>query len=218
MNKTSVFLPKVAEPVIVDNCHPKRYYLITNNDISIKVGSNIWSKIRDFYTRSMKDNPMQSFIPYELYLNKQRDFKLTGIERKNYGTEFMFYILDCNTRKEYVFDYKKDIIAVESQDYHDNRVKYLEINRDEINARYRQQYHEKKKNAQETAEVSQVSIPETSEDNSEAIKLDSFGVPMEMLALFSSLIDENKVAEKKKEIENIIKNCGKLKKMLDLFS
>lgn len=218
MSKPSVFLPKVAEPVIVDNCHPKRYYLISNNDISIKVGSNIWSKIRDFYTRTLKDNPMQAFIPYELYLNKQRDYKLFGIERLNYDTEFKFYILDCNTRKEYVFDYKKDIIAVESQEYHDNRVKYLEENRDEINARYRQQYQEKKKNAQETMEVTPVSNPATSREESEALNLNSFGMPVEMMALFSSLIDENKVAEKKKEIDNVMKNCNKLKKLLDFFS
>lgn len=218
MSKPSVFLPKVAEPVIVDNCHPKRYYLISNNDISIKVGSNIWSKIRDFYTRTLKDNPMQAFIPYELYLNKQRDYKLLGIERLNYDTEFKFYILDCNTRKEYVFDYKKDIIAVESQEYHDNRVKYLEENRDEINARYRQQYQEKKKNAQETMEVTPVSNPATSKEESEALNLNSFGMPVEMMALFSSLIDENKVAEKKKEIDNVMKNCNKLKKLLDFFS
>ena len=218
MSKPSVFLPKVAEPVIVDNCHPKRYYLISNNDISIKVGSNIWSKIRDFYTRTLKDNPMQAFSPYELYLNKQRDYKLFGIERLNYDTEFKFYILDCNTRKEYVFDYKKDIIAVESQEYHDNRVKYLEENRDEINARYRQQYQEKKKNAQETMEVTPVSNPATSKEESEALNLNSFGMPVEMMALFSSLIDENKVAEKKKEIDNVMKNCNKLKKLLDFFS
>lgn len=218
MSKTSVFLPKVAEPVIVENCHPKRYYLISNNDISIKVGSNIWSKIRDFYTRTLKDNPTQSFIPYDLYLNKQRDFKLYGIERLNYDTEFKFYILDCKTRKEHIFDYKKDVIAVESQEYHDNRMKYLEENRDEINARYRQQYQEKKNSQREEVQASPETISKTPSEETDTLNLNSFGMPVEMMALFSSLIDQNKVAEKKKEVENIMKNCGKLKKLLDLFA
>lgn len=218
MSKTSVFLPKISEPVIVENCHPKRFYLIANNEMSVKVGSNIWSKIRDLYARTLKDNPTQEFICYELYLNKEKSHKLTAIERKNFGTEIKFHIADCCARKDYVLDYQKDIIAVESKEYHEQRAKYLEENREEINARYRQQYQEKKKNTQKVISTTPESVPETPKEESDVVNLNSFGVPVEMMALFSSLIDENKVAEKKRELENVMKNCGKLKKLLDLFS
>ena len=129
MSKSSVYLPRVSDPVVVENCHPQKYYLISTNDISIRVGSNIWSKIRDHYTRAMKDNPNQDFIPYELYLNKEKQFKMTGIERKNYGMEIKFHITDIISGTNYIIDFHKDIINVESREYHEKRKKYLEENK-----------------------------------------------------------------------------------------
>lgn len=213
MSKSSVYLPRVSDPVVVENCHPQKYYLISTNEISIRVGSNIWSKIRDHYTRAMKDNLNQDFIPYELYLNKEKRFKMTGIERKNYGSEIKFHITDIISGANYIIDFHKDIINVESQEYHEKRKKYLEENRDAINERYRQQYHEKKQTKQIVAEEIVQALPETPEEAPKQV-----GIPVEMMAFFSSIIDANKVAEKKRELASLKEKCDLMQKMLDIFS
>lgn len=213
MSKSSIYLPRVSDPVVVENCHPQKYYLISTNEFSIRVGSNIWSKIRDHYTRTMKDNPNQDFIPYELYLNKEKRFKMIGIERKNYGTEIKFHIMDILSSSNYIIDFHKDIINVESQEYHEKRKKYLEENRDAINERYRQQYQEKKLANQTVKKEVPVIIPETVKEESK-----DMGISMEMMALFSSIVDANKVAEKKKELESLKEKCNLMQKMLDIFS
>lgn len=161
----------------------------------------------------MKDNLNQDFIPYELYLNKEKRFKMTGIERKNYGSEIKFHITDIISGANYIIDFHKDIINVESQEYHEKRKKYLEENRDAINERYRQQYHEKKQTKQIVAEEIVQALPETPEEAPKQV-----GIPVEMMAFFSSIIDANKVAEKKRELASLKEKCDLMQKMLDIFS
>ena len=218
MSKTTYLLPQITEPVVVDNCHPQKYYLISNGNISIRVTPNTWSKLRDHYARNMKNNPTQEFINFDMYLNGEKQFKLTAIHRDNYGMNIKLHITDVKTDEKHIIDFKKDVINVESKEYHEKKQKYFEENREINKERSKRHYYAKKQQMQQTSQNVSWRQQETKEETIQEKKEENAPQSDFMMAFLSSIVDTNKLNEKREELKKMQEKCNMLQKMLDIFS
>lgn len=222
MSKTTYLLPQITEPVVVDNCHPQKYYLISNGNISIRVTPSTWSKLRDHYARNMKNNPTQEFINFDLFLNGEKQFKLTAIHRDNYGMNIKLHITDVKTDEKHIIDFKKDVINVESKEYHEKKQKYFEENREINKERSKRHYYAKKQQMQQASQETPQNVSwrqqETKEETIQEKKEENAPQSDFMMAFLSSIVDTNKLNEKREELKKMQEKCIMLQKMLDIFS
>lgn len=222
MSKTTYLLPQITEPVVVDNCHPQKYYLISNGNISIRVTPNTWSKLRDHYARNMKNNPTQEFINFDLFLNGDKQFKLTAIHRDNYGMNIKLHITDVKTDEKHIIDFKKDVINVESKEYHEKKQKYFEENREINKERSKRHYYAKKQQMQQASQEASQNVSwrqqETNKETIQETKEENAPQSDFMMAFLSSIVDTNKLNEKREELKKMQEKCKMLQKMLDIFS
>lgn len=224
MSKNPILLPQITEPVVVENCQPQKYYLISTGDMTVRISPATWSKIREHYARTLGDNPALNVINYELYLNREKSYKLISIVRENYGMDIKLNILEMATRKNHIVDYKKDIINVESKEYHDKKIKYFEENRAACNERSRRHYYAKKQAMQENVgtkpeaswRLSEVTKEEVVEEVKQEAPKSDFN--MEMMAFLTSMVDTEKLNAKKEELKKMQEKCNLMQKMLDFFS
>ena len=222
MSKTTYLLPQITEPVVVENCHPQKYYLISNGNISVRVSPSTWCKLRDHYARNIKNNPTQEFINFDLFLNGEKQFKLTAIHRDNYGMNIKFHITDVKNDENHIIDFKKDVISVESQEYHNKKVKYFEENREINKERSKRHYYAKKQQMQQASQEAPQNVSwrqqETKEETIQEKKEENAPQSDFMMAFLSSIVDTNKLNEKREELKKMQDKCNMLQKMLDIFS